>query len=99
MIYIENTMDRTAKSADYLGNVGLGQLPPYQSIFELRKWGDPKSPLRLRKMAYHIALLAKNFKKMPSRGYDDAITDWEDDLKYLYDQYYVRHFHFDWPSH
>lgn len=76
-----------------------GQLPPYQSVAELKKWGEPKSSLRLKKMAYHIASLAKNFKKMPSRGYDDAIADWEDDLKYLYDQYYVRYFRFAWPSH
>ena len=75
-----------------------GHLPPYQSISELKKWGDPKSSTRLKKMAYHIASLAKNFKKMPSRGYDDAIADWEDDLKYLYDQYYVRLFRFAWPS-
>lgn len=75
-----------------------GQLPPYQSISELRKWGDPESSLRLRKMAYHIASLAKNFKKMPSRGYDDAIADWEDDLIYLYDKYYVRYFRFAWPK-
>lgn len=75
-----------------------GHLPPYHSVSELKKWGDPSSSLRLKKMAYHIASLAKNFKKMPSRGYDDAIADWEDDLKYLYDQYYVRYFHFAWPS-
>lgn len=75
-----------------------GQLPPYQSISELRKWGEPKSSGRLKKMAYHIASLAKNFKKMPSRGYDDAIADWEDDLKYLHDTYYVQYFHFSWPS-
>ncbi|MBS8225752.1 hypothetical protein DYI42_05825 [Vannielia litorea] len=75
-----------------------GQLPPYQSISEMRKWGEPKSSLRLRKMAYHIASLAKNFKKMPSGGYDGAIADWEDDLKYLYDKYYVRYFRFAWPS-
>ena len=28
----------------------------------------------------------------------DAITDWEDDLRYLYDTYYVGHFNFAWPS-
>lgn len=75
-----------------------GQLPPYQSISEMKKWGEPKGSLRLKKMAYHIASLAKNFKKMPSRGYDDAIADWEDDLKYLYEKYYVRYFRFAWPS-
>jgi hypothetical protein len=75
-----------------------GQLPPFQSVAELRKWGGPKSSGRLRKMAYHIATLAKNFKKMPSRGYDDAIADWEDDLNYLRDTYYVQYFHFSWPS-
>ena len=75
-----------------------GQLPPIESLSTLRLWGEPKTALRLRKIAYHIAGLAKNFKKMPSGGYETAISDWEDDLKYLFDNYYVRHFGFNWPS-
>jgi len=75
-----------------------GQLPPIDGISTLRMWGEPKSALRLRKIAYHLAGLAKNFKKMQSRGYEDAISDWEDDLKYMHDEYYVRHFGFSWPS-
>lgn len=75
-----------------------GQLPPFVSAAELKQWAAPKSAARLRKMAYHIAGLAKNFKKMPSRGYDEAIADWEDDLKYLHDKYYVDFFHFSWPG-
>lgn len=75
-----------------------GQLPPFESAAELKQWAAPKSAARLRKMAYHIAGLAKNFKKMPSRGYDEAIADWEDDLKYLHDKYYVDLFQFSWPG-
>jgi hypothetical protein len=75
-----------------------GQLPPFESNAELKQWAAPKSAARLRKMAYHIAGLAKNFKKMPSRGYDEAIADWEDDLKYLHGKYYVDFFHFSWPG-
>jgi hypothetical protein len=75
-----------------------GHLPPVEGISALRMWGEPKSALRLRKIAYHIAGLAKNFKKMQSRGYEDAISDWEDDLKYMHDKYYVRHFGFSWPG-
>jgi hypothetical protein len=75
-----------------------GQLPPIESLSALRLWGEPKTALRLRKIAYHIAGLAKNFKKMPSGGYETAISEWEDDLQYLYETYYVRHFGFNWPS-
>lgn len=75
-----------------------GHLPPVEGISALRMWGEPKSALRLRKIAYHIAGLAKNFKKMQSRDYEDAISDWEDDLKYMHDKYYVRHFGFSWPG-
>ncbi|WP_171123533.1 MULTISPECIES: hypothetical protein [unclassified Ruegeria] len=74
-----------------------GHLPPVEGILALRTWGEPNSALRLRKIAYHIAGLAKNFKKMQSRGYEDAISDWEDDLKYMHDKHYVRHFGFSWP--
>ncbi|WP_223412834.1 hypothetical protein [Roseovarius aestuarii] len=52
----------------------------------------------MRKIAYHLAGLAKNFKKMQSRGYEGAISDWEDDLKYMHDKYYIRHFGFGWPG-
>lgn len=75
-----------------------GQLPPIESLSALRLWGEPKTALRLRKIAYHLAGLAKNFKKMPSGGYETAISEWEDDLQYLYETYYVRHFGFNWPS-
>ena len=75
-----------------------GQLPPFEGAAELKQWATPKSAARLRKIAYHIAGLAKNFKKMPSVGYDVAIADWEDDLKYLHDKYYVDLFCFSWPE-
>ncbi|WP_114283709.1 hypothetical protein [Candidatus Halocynthiibacter alkanivorans] len=75
-----------------------GQLPPFENATELNKWAAPNSAGRLRKIAYHIAGLAKTFKKMPSRGYDDAIADWEDDLRYMHEKYYVDFFHsFSWP--
>ncbi|WP_456386280.1 hypothetical protein [Profundibacter sp.] len=54
-----------------------GQLPPIESLSALRLWGEPKTALRLRKIAYHIAGLTKNFKKMPSGGYETAISGWE----------------------
>lgn len=76
-------------------------LAPNWPTFAPPQWPNftpPLTALRLRKIAYHIAGLAKNFKKMQSRGYEDAISDWEDDLKYMHDKYYVRHFGFSWPG-
>ena len=58
-----------------------GQLPPIERPSALRLWGEPKTALRLRKIAYHIAGLAKNFKKLPPGAYVTAISDWEDDLQ------------------
>nr|WP_323778473.1 hypothetical protein [Amylibacter sp.] len=76
-----------------------GQLPPFENAYELMQWGVPKSAIRLRKISYHLAGLAKNFKKMQSRGYGEAIADWEEDLKYLKEKYYIGQFNsFLWPK-
>jgi len=75
----------------------IGRLPPLVSPTVVRSWGEPKSAARLKRIAYHLANLAKNFKKIETARYDTAIADWEEDLKYLYNAYYVGYFKFGWP--
>lgn len=75
----------------------MGKLPPLVSPTLVRSWGEPKSAARLKRIAYHLANLAKNFKKIETARYDTAIADWEEDLKYLYSTYYVGYFKFGWP--
>jgi hypothetical protein len=64
------------------------------------EWGADRSARRLRKMAECIASFTKNAKRREDESYDDAIREWESDLQYLYDRYYIGKFHFDfvWPS-
>jgi hypothetical protein len=73
-------------------------LPPVFSRAYMDEWSTVKSAARLRKMANSIAQFAKNIKRRHDSSFDVAIEDWESDLAYLYDRYYVGHFHFDWPS-
>jgi hypothetical protein len=80
-----------------LVEVFSGHLPPVHSPAYMNEWGMPKTAARLRKMAESIAAFTRNAKR---RGapMDHAIYDWEHDLRFLYDKYYVGHFGFGWPS-
>ncbi|RUW76613.1 hypothetical protein [Mesorhizobium sp. M4B.F.Ca.ET.049.02.1.2] len=73
-------------------------LPPVFPPDYMRKWGDKGTVQRLRTLAYTIAPLAKNLKRKHDSRNDVAIGEYESDLKWLYDTYYVGRFHFDWPS-
>ncbi len=99
---------------DYHVGRALGQPDPYrrrtlmkifeQSIplslkgFEPKEWGEPGSATRLRKMAYSIAAFTRSAKRKKLTSFEEAIRQWETDLKYLYDQFYVGKFGFAWPS-
>lgn len=76
-------------------------LPQVDSLEYMQEFALPKTPQRLNKMADFLSSLAKNFKRnMAKTGtdYTKAIADYEHDLDYLYDQYYVDEFHFNWPE-
>jgi hypothetical protein len=81
-----------------LAQIFVSHLPPVFPADYLQGWGQPGSALRLQKMAESIAAFARNAKRNESVDLADAITDWEDDLQYLYETYYVGHFHFAWPT-
>lgn len=75
-----------------------GHLPPVVSLEYMREWGTPSSASRLRKIAECIASFARNAKRRRNASLGDAIRDWERDLAFLHDKYYVDHFGFAWPS-
>lgn len=75
-----------------------GPLPLDLPHFELDQWGPEKSAKRLKKIAYSIASFVKNAKGRNPAALDVAIKEWEADLRFLHDHYYVGRFDFPWPS-
>jgi hypothetical protein len=64
-------------------------IPKKIAIFfeDIRSWGDPKSPARLRRIAESIALVVRN-EKMHSYDYSVSISERESDLADLKRTYY-----------
>jgi len=75
-----------------------GPLPPVFEARYLLEWSEEGSSARLQKMAETIAALTRNAKRRDSAKMWGAIRDWENDLKFLYHEYYVERFGFAWPS-
>jgi hypothetical protein len=73
------------------------KLPNVESPEYMDEWSSPRTPGRLQKMAESIAAFTRNAKRRTSHDLSQAIDDWESDLRYLYDEYYVGTFHFSWP--
>jgi len=61
------------------------------------EWGRPATAERLHKLAETIAALVRNSKYNTGRDYAQAISEWEDDLSFLWSTYYVDYFCFGWP--
>lgn len=72
-------------------------LPQVVSKGYMDGWGEPQSALRLHKMADSIAAFCRLAKKRWDPP-DLAIKDWEADLKWLYDTYYIGRYSFFWPQ-
>ncbi len=81
-----------------LREVFFGEIPPVFPRPYLDEWGDPSSVQRLQKMAETIAALVRNAKRRRDSRMAAAIRDWENDLEYLYYEFYVGKFYFAWPS-
>jgi hypothetical protein len=77
-----------------LSRVFEGRLPPVFAPDYMQSWGLPKSAARLRKIAESIAAFTRNAKRRHDHKLNDAISDWESDLRFLYERYYVGHFSF-----
>ncbi|WP_447909501.1 hypothetical protein [Brevundimonas bullata] len=72
-------------------------LPPIDSAAYMRSWGEPNSGPRLQKLAESLAAFARNAKRREVYALKTAILQWQDDLQYLHDRYYIGHFGFNWP--
>lgn len=80
-----------------LGRVFSGEIPPAFPRSYLAEWGAPASAGRLKKIAECIASFTRNAKRRRDDRLDLAIMDWEHDLQFLHDEYYVGRFRFGWP--
>ena len=75
------------------------ELPPVNSLSYVDEWCEPESAGRLKKIAETIAALTRNNKRRKnSDSYRSAIENWEDDLRFLYNELYIKRFGFVWPS-
>lgn len=81
-----------------LSQVFQRALPPVFPDEYLDEWGDPETAGRLRKMAETIAALVRNAKRRSNASMIGAIRDWEDDLDFLHEKYYIGKFNFAWPG-
>ena len=86
---------RRRQVLDYVFNE---RVPKVQSYEYMAEWGDPKSAKRLQKLSNSLASFTRNAKRRRSSDMNHAIAEWEEDLTYLKETYYVRSFQFEWPE-
>lgn len=72
-------------------------IPPLFPANYIAEWGPPGTSQRLRKMAETLAAFTRNARRRGSRM-GTAVAHWEQDLEFLYYEYYVEKFYFAWPS-
>ena len=87
----------TAERREFLDTYFRNKLPAVVERHHGNDYGDPGSEVRLRKIANVIATNCRNAKRRNSDSYRYAIADWETDLRYLKDSYYIAG-SFPWPS-
>ena len=73
-------------------------LPPVNDASYVRDWAPPGTASRLKRLANEIAMFARNGKRKRSADMSSAVSDWESDLRYLHQTYYVGKFAFGWPE-
>ncbi|WP_443479031.1 hypothetical protein ACLIMP_26115 (plasmid) [Novosphingobium aerophilum] len=74
------------------------RLPPVNDLAYMLAWDRPATASRLRKLADTLAALIRNAKRRQSIKLDAAIYDWERDLTYLKEEFYVGRYDFSWPT-
>jgi hypothetical protein len=73
-------------------------LPPVGDVSYFDEWDEPRSAGRLHKLANTLASLTRNAKRRDPLALSRAIGEWEQDLIFLYERYYICLFHFGWPT-
>ena len=69
-------------------------LPPLNDSQYYSAWGECSAPERLSKLANTIAAFARNAKRRDPIALARAIREWESDLEYLRQKYYIGFFNF-----
>ncbi|ELF6478975.1 hypothetical protein RAX56_002038 [Vibrio fluvialis] len=83
---------------ELLSHVYSQVLPLVDSRQYVAEWGEPSSSKRLKKMAETIAALVRNAKRKKN-DMSVAIFEWEQDLAWLKEKYYLQHkFVWIWPK-
>ena len=59
----------------------------------MKDWGQPSSRTRLRRIAWHLHLMTKRFRR-----HAEAVSRWKSDLDWLKAAYYKPIHRFRWPS-
>lgn len=95
--HVGNNGKNTYTRRKILDCVFHNKLPRVNSEEYMNEWGTEETPARLKKMADCLATFIRD-KKRNSNDYSKSIKEWESDLDYLYEKYYVGRFNFDWPS-
>ncbi|WP_318522562.1 hypothetical protein [Photobacterium leiognathi] len=87
----------TTKRRKLLSKIMSQQLPYVTSYAYRQEWGEPNTTVRLKKLANTIANLAKNSKRS-SNNTSVAIHEWEEDLRWLKENYYKNgKYSWSWP--
>lgn len=73
-------------------------LPPVFPPKYMLEWSRPSSAPRLRKIAESLASFARSAKRRDDGRMQQAIAEWESDLGYIHETFYVGRFQFGWPS-
>lgn len=61
-------------------------------------WGRPRTAARLQRIAKLLASNVRNAKRKRSAAMDEAIAEWEEDLRWLKDTFYTLSCQFSWPG-
>jgi hypothetical protein len=61
----------------------------------MASWGQPRSRTRLRRMAWHLAMLVTARARLPN--YEIAVKEWQADLAWMKREYYSTLMRFQWP--
>lgn len=88
---------RTPARRHILDAVFVNTLPPVNGPEYIEDWGTPRSTARLKRLAEEIARFVRNAKNKRNANMEVAVSDWEEDLRYLRERYYRVHFGFGWP--
>ena len=79
-----------------LKNAYHNELPQVEDEDYMEEWGRPRHSKRLWRMAHHIAWLIRSRRSNELMRY--AVSDWQEDLDWLEQEFYTNRMRFKWPD-